>query len=329
LIAWQFRIGSIKHNTLDADKFSLGLVADSKRQRFYADKISRVLCDVAELDTDKKFKKLRYYEIKTLQAPIPSSQDSEFNLKNILLIWFDIFNSVFFGGGVRELRDRIKIVRSKGANYMALFDETGRNGRARINMSIKTKTGTSDEEQHITSLLHEMLHAFLYYYTCKCIACQSIELSEPVNGGAGRSGHGPGWANPMLAEAQSLQDEVSWRVEVGISRSVRKEMSESDWQPTDEELARWGMLKGVLGGVIQRLKDNLQDGNIDEDQRRPEKRSKDDQMPVNSRKKRDSSSHGPAEDPETANERSIRRKIDEQDSKWSGFNDAFVSSIVF
>jgi hypothetical protein len=316
LIAAKFGIGSIKHNTLDAEKFSYGLVADSKRQRFYANNLSRVLCDVAEVDTQNKFKKLRLHQIKTLQSPIPSSQDNEVKLKRILLIWFDIFNSSFFGGGVRDLRDRIEIVRRRKVSYMARFDETGKNGRMRMNMSIEPKIGRTYEEQHLASLLHEMLHAFLYYYTCKCIACWSIELSEPVNGGAGRSGHGPAWANAMLAEAQSLQDEVSWTVDPGIERSVRLEMSESDWQPTDEELTRWGMLKGALGGIVRRRKDSLPDGKIDENWSRPQNRSLEDQIPTNTHKRRASNSHEPLEDPEITNERSVRRKIDNSNSEW-------------
>jgi hypothetical protein len=318
LIAAKFGIGSIKHNKLDAEKFSYGLVADSKRQRFYANNLSRVLGDVAEVDTQKKLEKLRPHQIKTLQSPIPSSQDNEVKLQRILLIWFDIFNSVFFGGGVRDLRDRIEIVRRKRASYMARFGqgERGRNGRMQINMSINPKIGTTDEEQHLASLIHEMLHAFLYYYTCKCIACRSTEISEPVNGGAGRSGHGPAWANAMLAEAQSLQDEVSWRVDPGIERSVRLEMSESDWQPTDEELARWGMLKGALGGIVRRRKDSLPDRKIDGNWSRPQNRSLEDQIPTNTHKRRASNSHEPLEDLEITNERSVRRKIDDSNSEW-------------
>jgi len=316
LIPAKFGIGSLKHDTLNAEHFSLELVAGSRRQRFYANNLSQVLCEIAKLETQTRFSKLRPYQIKTIQSPIPSAQDDDINLKSILLIWFDIFNSAFFGGGVRDLRDRIKIVRRGGVSFMARFGEIGSNGRLQINMTIKPKIGTTDEEQHLASLLHEMLHAFLYYYTCRCVACRSMELSKPMYGGAGRDGHGPAWANAMLAEAQFLQDEVSWRVDVGLERSVRAEMLTSNWQPTDEELAKWGMLKGALGGVIRRRKDSFQDVQTDDRGKIADDRRRDDGKPMNTQKRLAFNSHEPFEDPEAAIERSIRRKIDDDASAW-------------
>jgi len=57
----------------------------------------------------------------------------------------------------------------------------------------------------------------------------------------------------MLAIGQALQDQVAWFVDTGFYISVQSDLNlNPHWQPSDEELGRWGMLPGVKGGIVRR-----------------------------------------------------------------------------
>lgn len=112
--------------------------------------------------------------------------------------------------------------------------------------------GRSVEQLYLLTMLHEMTHAFLSFYTCQCGACRSMIAS--ARGGIGDTGHGPAWADAILAVGQAFQDQVAWDAEdLGIVDSVVHEIQASrGWEPTVEQLGRWGIMGGAGGGVRRR-----------------------------------------------------------------------------
>jgi len=192
---------------------------------------------------------LRRHQIDTLHAPIPDCKDDQANLEHLLITWFDIFNRAFFVEGLTFIRDqsfaRRGLTVREGRDPRNLFGRFvhrfGEPGMIEINLDVEPDSnfGGSPEEMHIGTLLHEMLHAFLDYCSCTCRAC--LNKRSVYRDGSGKTGHGPVWANPMIAMVKALQDQVSWDVEIGMADSIRWEMLESNWEPTQEELISWGL----------------------------------------------------------------------------------------
>jgi hypothetical protein len=84
-----------------------------------------------------------------------------------------------------------------------------------------------------------MLHAFFHCHRCECECEACVAVRHPTLGGTGRA-HVTAWADAMLGIGHALQDQVAWRVEVGIAKSVDTEAQMTQWQPMSEQLSRWG-----------------------------------------------------------------------------------------
>jgi len=72
-------------------------------------------------------------------------------------------------------------------------------------------------------------------------------------GGIGQTEHGPAWIGPMLAIGRALQDRVNWQVDVSINVSIANEMNSSNWEPTIEEVTRWGLSLPLLRSNMRSL----------------------------------------------------------------------------
>lgn len=97
----------------------------------------------------------------------------------------------------------------------------------------------SDDPVHhyVQVLMHEMVHAFLAHYRCKCDECLSEEL--PL---IGRTGHGTAFLDILLAMKNHVKAE-GWcgdTVSLGLPEAILIELK-SGWNPTNEVLQRWGM----------------------------------------------------------------------------------------
>jgi hypothetical protein len=157
--------GSVIHSTIDPKNFSLGLTAASLQNRkFFQD---RHLVDVLETVAKSNINtRLKPFQVQTLDTPIPDCQRDDKALHGLLMTWFDIYDSAFFGGGLRDLRDRIELQRhgdkgmeTSGVNQRAIayFQESGL-GKIVINADYDKAVGATWEEKFLGSLLHEMLH---------------------------------------------------------------------------------------------------------------------------------------------------------------------------
>jgi len=159
-------LGSVVHGTIDPRNFSLGLVASSQsslqnRKIFQHRHLAYVLEKVGECLYNTRLKPL---QIETVDTPIPDCRDDG-ALHGLLLTWFDIFDSAFFGGGLRDLRDRIYLEHhgkdgiklSATSRAYAYFDIEDL-GKIVIDAEHELLFGARREEKIIASLLHEMLH---------------------------------------------------------------------------------------------------------------------------------------------------------------------------
>lgn len=55
--------------------------------------------------------KLNQQQMQILRAPIPDCNDDPALVYRLVINWFDVFNSLFFGGGLRTLRDHVRVER--------------------------------------------------------------------------------------------------------------------------------------------------------------------------------------------------------------------------
>jgi hypothetical protein len=115
--------------------------------------------------------------------------------------------------------------------------------KATITMNIGLGDGEPEDSYAIVSTLaHEMLHAFLFRFICKE---SSLRCSHSCNwiylmGG----GHGPLWANAMVSIRTKLGKlwcgpETACGVPLGVMCDMYR--SSWGWQPTKEQLVRWGL----------------------------------------------------------------------------------------
>jgi hypothetical protein len=225
------------HHKINPANVSHDLVAPP-RNSFTAIHLSETLQRIAKSDP---FSKLKPYQLDILYSPIPNLHGNEKALIHFLRQWFDIFNSAFYDGALRTMRDRLYLVTDEAGSDKGIFWLHTPLDKSQIwirkNYVPLSFEKITQEESFLGTLVHEMLHAFLRFYTCDCKPCKNLE--HPSVGGFGTTGHGPCWIDPMLAIGQALQNAVQWRVQVGVIPSIKYEMRESNWEPTMQEIRRW------------------------------------------------------------------------------------------
>lgn len=251
-----FSSASRVHPTLNPETLARDLASNTApppaSRRFEADHLSETLCAVARSNV---LRRLLPGQIRTVRAKVPRCEGDEEAITSMLKTWFDIFNAAFFGGGLVPLRGNIRLGNCEG--HRGNFHRSGRDDVGRINITLGEHLDARYQEllpgriehDYIATLLHEMLHAFMYYYGCVCNKCRAGHHAS--KGGCGPQGHGPPWANAMLGIGQAFQDLVPWPLAVSMKHSVKSDMKAQNWQATDEDMARWGLTPGV-GGIIRR-----------------------------------------------------------------------------
>lgn len=249
--------GRARHPTIDPQHLSETLASLWDSASFFGEELENGLRNFAPLPLDNK---LKASQLATLRAAIPRIGNDDVAMSAILVQWFDIFNSVYFGGGLTRtgLRSRIHLKRGLEDGRMLYGRYWIRGDYLEINTKYRTsvirdleRKGISVEEVRIATLLHEMLHAFIYYYFCLCSSCLVEHRYEASQGGPGKTLHGPVWANSMSSLAKAFQETVDWSVSEDIGLSVQSEMKQVDWDPTEEEKERWGMVNGVAAEFVR------------------------------------------------------------------------------
>jgi hypothetical protein len=111
-------------------------------------------------------------------------------------------------------------------------------------ISVNTETVDEPErgprpQQIIDTLLHEMIRAFLWVYSCRC---WSQECGAAWREGVGKTGHGPAWCYLMADMRLALQRDLGWDPDFKFLFSVVPERGryKKNWGVTNWDLRRWG-----------------------------------------------------------------------------------------
>lgn len=166
----------------------------------------------------------------------PTRVRSEDEAKHLLGRWAKLFDEAFF---FNSLLDHIAPIQCTGIGRGCYghYEHTG-SGLC-INLEERPPAGYpgSHEQYLIGRLMHELTHAFLDVYRCRCSSCQARK--HPREGGIGKLGHGPVWANCLKIMELSLQEVVDWPVDAGVWTAVRKSMRQENWSATPKQVERW------------------------------------------------------------------------------------------
>lgn len=157
-----------RHPRINPNTFSQDLVRS--RNAFECSHIAETFTITAAAANPQE--KLNQLQIQTLRSPIPDCHDDPRRAMALIVAWFDIFNSLFFGGRLRDLRDRIRMdrgfeARNAGSPYLFGQFEAGSHagspGRLYINHNLSARPGTRTEEQWVKTLCHEMVHVSMIF----------------------------------------------------------------------------------------------------------------------------------------------------------------------
>jgi hypothetical protein len=94
------------HPTLNPKRFSLDLATASPANNFEETHLAEILEIIARTDI---LQYLRPWQVMILKSVIWDCKGADAEIKRFLLTWFDIFNSAFFGGSLKVLRDQLRL----------------------------------------------------------------------------------------------------------------------------------------------------------------------------------------------------------------------------
>lgn len=185
-----------------------------------------------------------------LTKPVPKAKSNK-ELKNILEWWFHMFNAWLFAGTISSTAT-ITVVDGMWPGNFKLYSQDEN--------AIQIRFPSCKEVSKLSVLLHVMLHAWIYQYSCQKRCCQFLE--HPCLGGFGRLGHGPAWADVMMDLKDIVKKVLNWEVEEiglhltdlygsirGLYGGVGESMCIDNWQPNTGQLERWGFDPSIWGHI--------------------------------------------------------------------------------
>jgi hypothetical protein len=178
--------------------------------------------------------RLSRQNLATLNAPVQFSDHEEF--KKLYTRWSEVFNQGFFFNALLDRIAPIQYVR-RGDCTTGYYEHTGAGLVIDPNHPLATEYPGTRAQLIISTLAHEMLHAFLDVYRCRCLKCLSRNAAS--RGGVGSNGHGPAWAACMRTIEIALQDAVQFRIDTNIWGSLQLSMKTDGWGATPNEMAKW------------------------------------------------------------------------------------------
>lgn len=158
-----------KHHIIDISNFSHSLVSQPYPDSFTVAHISEALQAFARLDIGSR---LHPYQLDILFEPIPKLKENEPALAQLIYTWYDIFDSAFYGGALRFMRNQWGMIKQPGSKLYG-WHNGQRNDKAEIWINIAKgpppESLQTAEEHFLCTLLHEMLHAFFIHFECWCV----------------------------------------------------------------------------------------------------------------------------------------------------------------
>jgi hypothetical protein len=186
-------------------------------------------------------KKLSVDEIVILRAALPEYVPGE-KCEEYIKRYFEIFDRAFFFGAVGKKLRRLKTKPGKAYDDRYAFKELAHYAGWSRTIVMRLESQSSGDPQTmgelVENLLHEMVHAFLGLYTCRCTMCQQSEKWLPC---CETSGHRATFVNCLQSIEQAMELNLDWAVNGGVSISVNLEIWKTLWRPTREALQSWGV----------------------------------------------------------------------------------------
>jgi hypothetical protein len=159
---------------------------------------------------------------------------------SLLLEWLPIFDSAFFFNALNTHLRGLKVFDDDSWNSKnGFFDK--KTGTININLAVRGVKGQSTH-RYVAVLLHEMVHAFQYLYSCGMWQRCPSKCETYVTKGThiGKTGHGELWCEAMIAIKQSFEKALRWEVDCGFPQSVQNEINWG-WSPSDSQLLSFGL----------------------------------------------------------------------------------------
>jgi len=233
------------------------ILADGKQQTPSSYRVPDLSAAVCQNVGGSIFAQLTEKEQKFLvDLSNPDVEESDEQILSLLLTVFPIFDRAIFFSSLGDYVQCIDTFRgmTKYGNGHEVFNHALWNRRTRsIFVNLDTdrldKSRGSNKQAFLTFFLHEMLHAFLDIYRCRCSFCSTeVEIEKHL----GKTGHGPCWCNAMSAIAQMVKRDLGWNTNFAMAESVQAEVVKGV-VPSDAQLARWRLSRGA--NLIQELRD--------------------------------------------------------------------------
>jgi len=192
--------------------------------------------------------KLSPQEIDRLRQPAPQLTNKH-DLKRYLENYLPLLDKAYFCHSIRNNLNSLQVLDSRAARRKALgVDYVGM-----YNPLVKTIYINFDQVNSVyepernagACLAHEMLHAFIWMYSCRCLRCLGKRFSNEVEG---ISGHGAVFCNALIKIQEAMSRDLGWDVDCGLEVSVQTQMHYFGWRPGSEQLARWGLSHLEMGG---------------------------------------------------------------------------------
>lgn len=231
----------------------------AERQIYEANELSQALWENAKKFRAQIGAHLDHDEIGILRSPvidIKPEADSEAEFLALAKTWFGILDKAFF---FNLLSDKMKAPDPIVIFHNAVCKIDGQchylEEMSCISLNIcqgyVKESKSSTAQLMIGTLLHEMVHAFFYIFSCKCTSCDAHANRK---GGRGILSHGVHWCNSMYAIQSALTDQIKWTVDTGIAESVALEMNSSCWTPRSDQIERWNLDARVLAKATDQAK---------------------------------------------------------------------------
>jgi hypothetical protein len=170
---------------------------------------------------------------------------TKYTRTNVLKTYFHLFDELFFGSlGIHcELRSSVISPRTDGAELTGRSEELG-GGRNRIIINLRESEGRTRSEalsRYVGTLLHEMIHVFIY-----CWACDHGRCADG-SGSHGR-GHGPVWQDAAYALELAAKERGFLGLNISLRRldALAMEVHMTSKWPTASMLARWNLSENDL-----------------------------------------------------------------------------------
>lgn len=188
-------------------------------------------------------------------------KDAKFDLRDhvtrysrvdVLNAYFYLFDELFFFGSINprcSLRLKIQEPSTNGYTMNGRTESMGKGRRNIVTLYLRKseeRTRFEAMSQYVGSLLHEMIHVFIF-----CWACDQGSCAERTHEGG--VGHGQVWQDIAYFLEHAANDKELLGLKLSLSRieMLAQEVCRTGKPPTSGMLARWNISDSALEAQCQ------------------------------------------------------------------------------